>query len=203
MLWVLIIKYNMNKYKIIIEKTQNGVRIGSLEEIIVECWIAPKIGEGRSLLVDPPIMETIINVIRLMEEQLISFKTAKLAKEKGFNEQVLDCYNTDGDLYGGNTEHILFKNKQLLETFYSAPTQSFLQKWFREVHNLELLVTCNASRWFWELNKDYPNNGGTFIAWSRDYGSNDAGHWETYEEALEIGLRKALETVCDINTLKL
>jgi len=33
-----------------------------------------------------------------MKEQLISFETAKLAKEKGFNEDVFNGYNSNKEL---------------------------------------------------------------------------------------------------------
>ncbi len=110
---------------------------------------------------------------------------------ESFNEDWNNRFVTtkDGDrCFGCNN------NKDYFETF-SAPTQSLLQKWLREKHNMEVLVTCNASGWFWEINKAYPNNGGTFIAWSGDNGPNDAGHWETYEEALETGLEQALKLI--------
>ena len=54
-----------------------------------------------------------------MEDTLISFETAKLAKEKGFNF----IYIIDNEL----TKHSLI-------------TQSLLAKWLREVHNIHLAV---------------------------------------------------------------
>lgn len=52
-----------------------------------------------------------------MTEQLISFETAELAKEKNFN---------------------LFKDIELI--YGELPTQSLLQKWLREKHKIDILV---------------------------------------------------------------
>jgi len=63
-----------------------------------------------------------------MEESTVSFETAKLDKEKGFNQGRFNYPKYDEE---GNVHFIGF-NKG-----YSAPTQSLLQKWLREKHNIE------------------------------------------------------------------
>ncbi len=93
-----------------------------------------------------------------MIEELISFETAKLAKEKGFNEQ---C---------------------------SAPTQSLLQKWLREVHNIHVNVSYGLTFTF-KINGDL--KGNDYV----DY-SNIEEYWSrTYEEALEKGLIEGLKLI--------
>ena len=52
----------MQQYKIKLERTQNGKKLDWSKELIVESNIPPKVGDGRALLVDPPIQETIISV---------------------------------------------------------------------------------------------------------------------------------------------
>jgi hypothetical protein len=116
-----------------------------------------------------------------MKEQLISFETAKLAKEKGFNEGCLYDYNNSSDLR--KNVHSLFYNDSL--DFYIAPTQSLLQKWLREVHNIDveasLVYRLNTREYLIRL---YKNN--TKIILSTFY------YYKTYEEALEEGLYQAL-----------
>ena len=71
-----------------------------------------------------------------MEEQLISFETAKLAKEKDYGGKGLTTsygYYRDGILCSIPTNN---KSDFCGEDEYSAPTQSLLQKWLREKHNL-------------------------------------------------------------------
>ena len=55
----------MAKYRIKMERTQRGKKLDWKEIIIVECSIPPKIGEGKALMVDPPIFETIVSVEKI------------------------------------------------------------------------------------------------------------------------------------------
>ncbi len=73
-----------------------------------------------------------------MKEELISFETAKLAKEKGFkgksalkiykDKELKLWYMTDGD------------GLELCDDEHPASTQSSLQTWLRKKHNLEVYV---------------------------------------------------------------
>lgn len=124
-----------------------------------------------------------------MEDQLISFETAKLAKEKGFNEPCLECYVSKGTLYNNNRENVCFTNKILLTDNYSAPTQSLLQKWLREVHDIIVIPCPNSNRVLEVINnKRYDvlilNKG---ICHKHDDILSDF-----YEKALEKGLQEAL-----------
>ena len=160
-----------------------------------------------------------------MEDQIISFETAKLAKEKGFNISTLNYYFEDGDLkeneltgtngyYGEeycfsfnkflenwNNEWLTKKdgdrcfgcNKSngYLETF-SAPTQSLLQRWLREVHNLHIYLDTTSSFDQMETHrskyKALIKHPFTPFRWTT--GKYYLG--DTYEEALEVGLYQAL-----------
>ena len=140
-----------------------------------------------------------------MEERLISFNTARLSKESGFDWKVTHHYR-DGGLYtselinGGAPYNMNCQKEQDLWNcnLYSAPQQSLLQKWLRDEHNIEVLVYCNASGWLWELNKAFSKSwlsGGTHISWSDSNGPNESGSWEIYEEALEAGLLEAFKLI--------
>jgi len=158
-----------------------------------------------------------------MEEQLISFETAKLAKEKGFNINTLYYYGdskeeydrdirvykekldkngeeecrkyfnknyplwcagtlNDGTIYGydrGTSERLMF------------PTQSLLQKWFREKHNLYVEASPNASGYYWIIE----TTNGTSIANSEFSGPNEGGVWDKYEDSLEVALFEAIKLI--------
>jgi hypothetical protein len=95
-----------------------------------------------------------------MKEQLITFKTAKLAKEKGF------------DL----NRHI---NDEC------SPTQSLLQKWLRDKHNIHLTVTSiSQESWQYHITKIGDSLGKNYIE-----------DFYNYEEALELGLMEALKLI--------
>lgn len=103
-----------------------------------------------------------------MEDQLISFETAKLAKEKGFEEYCFSYYNLKGEIKhnyseNGSSTDVDFRVdlEDLLDNFnrgipntYSAPTQSLLQKWLREVHkiHIEIFRRCTGYGFAYKLN---------------------------------------------------
>lgn len=83
-----------------------------------------------------------------MKEQLISYETAKLAKEAGFPaDEIFYVYSENGtyklpsgrsgDYYEGYCEHgTLYELCEVEDPSpIPAPTQSLLQKWLREEHN--------------------------------------------------------------------
>ena len=120
-----------------------------------------------------------------MEEQLISLETAKLAKEKGFNEE---CYFTYDKI---SKEYCIFKseysetNSEINKYIYSAPTQSLLQKWLREKHNILIFPYINFQEKDYFYCSIFPKNGDRFS--TEDF--------LTYEEALEVGLQEALKLI--------
>jgi|TARA_R110000765_G_scaffold89750_1_gene171057 hypothetical protein len=113
-----------------------------------------------------------------MREQLITFETAKLALQKNFKEEGDYYFNKDNKL-----------NKYRYFEFYEpeddllAPTQSLLQKWLREVHNIEVFVKS-----------DYKNlvKIGFYYGGDLEYSQPT---YKTYEAALEKGLQEALKLI--------
>ena len=124
-----------------------------------------------------------------MEEQLISFETAKLAKEKGFGGKELTTLN--GYFRGGILCSIPCNNKSDFchEDEFSAPTQSLLQKWLREKHHLIIIVAYQ-----------YEHDSTPYSYWIyKEFQSLPINQWvndlNTYEEALEVGLQEALKLI--------
>jgi hypothetical protein len=128
-----------------------------------------------------------------MQEELINFETAKLAKEKGFNwtpKYLINVYDKED------------KNLVLLKIvdYYKntdicilAPTQSILQKWIKEVHNIIVLVDITkgfSQNYRWKYFKvEVTKNHKRIIECIDDI------HYETYEEALEVGLQEGLKLI--------
>ena len=131
-----------------------------------------------------------------MKEQIISFDTAKLAKEKGiFNADTFSFYNKNGQfvlnpIYFADIEEL--KEEDLAKDHYLAHTQSLLQKILREKYDIHILIEpvveeiTNRSLYemtvIWDGFKD---NTGI------DYTGG------TYEEALEEGLQEGLKLISD------
>ena len=118
-----------------------------------------------------------------MRETLITFETAKLAKEKGFNIPHRG-FNHIGEVHPFQESYI---EKYLNIQYYYAPTQSLLQKWLREVHNLHIGVEPET----FNPETDYISE---IIMLPRNFLKYRG---KTYEEALEIALKSALILVKD------
>ena len=123
-----------------------------------------------------------------MTEELVTLETAKLLKEKGFNEYCKDIINHKGIMM----ETIFRTSKDLPKLFYSCPTQSVAQKWLRETKNIHICVYNCACGYGYEISKA---DNGTHIASSVYEGPNDGGKWDVYEDALEAGLQEALKLI--------
>jgi hypothetical protein len=122
---------------------------------------------------------------RNMQEKLISFETAKLAKEKEFGIQS-DKYWCN--YYSGepvNKWKLLSSDKLSLNWMeFPAPTQSLLQKWLRETHKIYVLVDMGITRnYHWKYFTDIDS----FVY--------PKGSFKTYEGALEAGLQEALKLI--------
>ena len=76
--------------------------------------------------------------------------------------------------------------------YYHFPTQSVAQKWLRETKNLHISIIRNACGYGYDICKA---DNGTHITDGIFDSPNDGGQWDTYEEALEIGIQEALKLI--------
>ena len=127
-----------------------------------------------------------------MEDTRVTFETAKLAKEKGFfqetNRLEIPYYNYKGEFKGDVSDwrirkYIRGENTSDIE-FVSAPTQSLLAKWLREEYNIIVLVDYEGIDGYYYKFYSYKEGNKNYDASDKNY--------NTYEEALEIGLYQAL-----------
>jgi hypothetical protein len=144
-----------------------------------------------------------------MKEQLITFKTAKLAKEKGFDIDSRHAYVTakilkstiitgnkaitkdvnkvDIDLHSAFdllgeenfTQNLIKQGSNSGDECWLAPIQSLLQKWLREVHHIEVLILKPTASFLPQVNGRILGNFALL----------------SYEEALEIGLQEGLKLI--------
>ena len=123
------------------------------------------------------------------EEGLITFQTAKLAKEKHCNVNTVMVYDGQGDLtldIGVNNEDIGMDNEA-----YPVYSQSLLQKWLREKHNIQIVIFLHQkNRKVFEYTYD-----STVYSSLIEVDSSDDLEFNTYEEALEDALQFALNLI--------
>lgn len=119
-----------------------------------------------------------------MQNELITFETAKLAREKGLNVECTGLF-----LYDGTSGYYKFpvntNSHKLTQEPYSRPTQSLLQRWLREVHKIDLDSGTTFSKRYSFTVYIGQNPEPEFI--TEDF--------DTYEEALEQALQQSLKLI--------
>lgn len=122
-----------------------------------------------------------------MEEQLVTFKTAKLAKEKGFKEYTIEAYY-DGELSLSSCYDLQEPRKHTPQNETYAPTQSLLQRWLREVKDIHIVVYIFKP-------EDKNKYCCDIVSDIFEENLEDDQSFDTYEEALEQALYQALELI--------
>ena len=81
-------------------------------------------------------------------EDYCDFETAKLLKEKGFNERLFTFYTTDETKKEGYFELMAFTDDKINNNHsdycYLAPTLQMTMKWLREVHKISIEITSTG-----------------------------------------------------------
>ncbi len=114
-------------------------------------------------------------------EYYVSSEIAKLLKEAGFDWETKTFYFMDqlGETMLGDAKNHNFSNQ-----FISAPTLEVAQRWLREVKNIDVFAYRNEPKDKFEsivsFNKKWSTTGMCI---------------NTYEEALETSIKKALEII--------
>lgn len=129
-----------------------------------------------------------------MADQLISFKTAELANEKGFNLSTPKLYQVR--LEG---KFSLIESYHGYDSDIPAPTQSGLQKWLRD-NKIHITVdyqpnVCDRAFNYSNINSytfkiNYNNKANNLMS-IIEYGLT----YDTYELALERALQQSLKIV--------
>ena len=123
----------------------------------------------------------------MISEDYVSFETAKLLKEKGFDECTLFSYDKNGD------------NKDALRPFLESegdvrrPTLQMAMKWLREVHNYDISICLDS------YVEPYDNQYYIVIRRRKDKYEEvspcEKVYFDTYEEACEAGIKYCLENL--------
>lgn len=130
-----------------------------------------------------------------MQETLITFETAKLAREKGLD---ISCpfYYQIINLVPSLVEFIN-TNKDGFEEV-SCCYQSCLQKWLRDKFFIQIDVVAYYDEEQLPLHKDNIQKPKGYFFWNyydEVFSESKAIKFETYEEALELGLQESLKLI--------
>lgn len=115
----------------------------------------------------------------MITEDYVSFETAKLLKEKGFNEGCSTTYTPNGFFHTHNY-------RPLLGDIF-APTLQMAMKWLREVHNIDIFP--------WKIGKGVYSCAIFNSNTSQDLSSDKDFPSEKYEETAEAAIKYCLENL--------
>ena len=126
----------------------------------------------------------------MITEDYVSFETAKLLKEKGFECATLHYYyDKDGDLLFSAWGVDAGKNE------FVAPTLQMAMKWLREVHHLHIEVYRTACGYLYIISKVPTGSDLYSDCDAYDGDDENSGQWTTYEKACEAAIKYCLENL--------
>lgn len=125
----------------------------------------------------------------MLTEDYVSYETAKLLKEKGFDGICRTAYETITNEHAVEQSSISEWGKL---GQVKRPTLQMAMKWLRKKYSLEIYPyhnnpTIYNSKWWFEIIK-YPNS----VA---EYESGKDDEFDTYEEACEAAIKYCLENL--------
>ena len=131
----------------------------------------------------------------MITEDYVSFETAKLLKEKGFDEYGMYFYTLEDEGEEGYKSNRRLQelahnsHPELEKRAVSCPTLQMAMKWLREIHSLEIYpyhdYTDGNEKWWFEI-----------IKFRSSYAEHESGSiYLKYEDACEAAIKYCLENL--------
>ena len=127
-------------------------------------------------------------------ENYVSFETAKLLKEKGFEGENRDWYNMEGFIEEIGVDDGIdpTAHEEIFNNVIPAPTLQMAMKWLREEHNLHCDISydfrlgwCIQITSLKEVVQDHDTEMKTYLP-------HKAINYTTYEEAADAAIKYCL-----------
>ena len=120
-------------------------------------------------------------------ECYVSLEIAKLLKDAGFDWKCINRYIKDTDLLVPCLGEANWNDAEWgMNDYKSAPTLTVAQKWLREVKNVDVFAYRNEPKDKFE----------SIVSFDKEW-STTGMCINTYEEALESGIKKVLEMILE------
>ena len=123
----------------------------------------------------------------MITEDYVSFDTAKLLKEKGFDEMTELAYGLEHGHIRNDLPVNYWRNSEIGEYKFSCPTLQMAMKWLREVHKIHVVIypygDYSCDNYQFDVYKD-----------NRLVVSKDDGYI-TYEQSCEAAIKYCLENL--------
>lgn len=134
----------------------------------------------------------------MIEEQYVSFDTAKLLKEAGFDAPcrgIYRAYRMGNSVFReydrkNTKDDLCWNTEDGFQYEYLAPTQALAARWLREAHGIHVFsfFQYHTQRWvYYVANLSAPCAEIGMIFSENDY--------DNYENAMEDGLREAIKQI--------
>lgn len=125
----------------------------------------------------------------MIEEDYVSFKTAKLLKEKGVDEccHLHYHYNESFDKWFKTSEYI---DSRFKKYYYPCPTLQMVMKWLREERKINIEIFT-----YWSIQeKAVYGNRIVSVEHANVFKEIDIAY-DTYEQACEAAIKYCLENL--------
>lgn len=126
----------------------------------------------------------------MIEENYVSFDTAKLLKEAGFEANLKTRYveeeKDEWAFWGSGTKR---SDYNYFDDTIACPTQALAARWLREVYNVAIysLYDDDMEQWFYVVD--------AFTKNPVINGFQSGSEYDDYESAFEDGLREAIKLI--------
>ena len=133
-----------------------------------------------------------------MKEAYVSYKVAKLLKEKGFDWGCCSywCLFPNGDRVHTDYGHFANHNGNETDKFVSRPTQALACRWLRKEHNIHIMPTIDSDAYrtqkifYGAMIASFNNNGDISY-----HGPLYENGYNEPEDAIEAALEFALKNL--------
>lgn len=128
----------------------------------------------------------------MITEDYVSFETAKLLKEKGFNEGCRARYGSAGSF--SYEKYEVEASGCEMHNAILAPTLQMAMKWLREVHNKHCIIDYKWDlKWCYEVIDLVDTDD-----WSEPKKHKGGYNFKSYEQAAEAAIKYCLENLINV-----
>lgn len=119
-------------------------------------------------------------------EDYVSFETAKLLKEKGFDEECSFVFYKDGRIVDRYDSEFSYN-------YYDRPTLQMAIKWLRNQHNLHIMVDCIGSKNYMPTIQFIRNSKDIKV--ESDKNKIGGRGFDSFEDACEAAIKYCIENL--------
>lgn len=137
----------------------------------------------------------------MITEDYVSFETAKLLKEKGFDEECWYWYEEDGYFKDSNDDYGFQSNSGHISDDFicSAPTLQMAMKWLREDKKILISIFCHIDKGYWFCIQHFINSPYKFATSESIHRKEEIlgkiQYYDTYEQACDAAIKYCLENL--------